>query len=100
MSIETHANPAERRKEPRLSTRRQVNLRVAGIPSNVPSQLVDVSNNGFRARHGIYTLASGHIVEFAYGNVEGRARVSWTRIAGDSVESGFQVLPNEDSDHT
>jgi len=55
--------------------------------------MLDTNSSGFRTRHSFHALVSGHIVEFAYGSVEGRARVVWTRILSDQVESGFLILP-------
>lgn len=94
MPPELHTNPSERRTETRHSASGQVKLRPVGFaPTPIPGQMVDINSSGFRARHGFQALVSGHIVEFAYGNLEGRARVVWTRILKDHVESGFLILP-------
>jgi hypothetical protein len=55
--------------------------------------MVDVNSSGFRARHSFQSLVSGSTVEFAYGSLQGRARVVWTRILSGQVESGFLILP-------
>lgn len=54
--------------------------------------LVDTSPSGFRASHGEPSLVSGLEVEFEHLGRRGRARVAWTRVAGDEVESGFFIL--------
>jgi hypothetical protein len=59
---------------------------------SVSGRLVDVSSSGFRVRHGSRALATGQIVEFAYENAAGRARVAWTTILGEHVESGFLII--------
>jgi hypothetical protein len=55
--------------------------------------LLDTSAHGFRAIHNSHALASGQIVLFEHSDISGRARVIWTRIDGDQVQSGFYVLP-------
>ena len=94
MPSETHSKPSDRRAEPRLPATGQVKLRPKGFAAaNVPGQMMDINSSGFRARHSFQTLGSGHIVDFDYGGLQGRARVVWTRILGDQVESGFMILP-------
>jgi hypothetical protein len=61
----------------------------------VLARMLDQSRSGFRARHNCPSLVSGQIVRFTRGNACGRARVVWTRIFGDCVESGFHILPSE-----
>jgi hypothetical protein len=93
MPLEAHSNPADRRTEPRRPAHGPVKLRPKGFTATgIPGQMLDINSSGFRARHSFPTLGSGHIVEFAYGSLEGRARVVWTRILGDKVESGFLIL--------
>jgi hypothetical protein len=95
MSLETHPNPDDRRAETRHPASGQVELRPEWFASttSVPGEMLDIHSGGFRARHSFQALVSGHIVEFAYGRQRGRARVVWTRILGDQVESGFMILP-------
>jgi hypothetical protein len=59
----------------------------------IEGHLVDIAASGFRARHSCQSLTSGQDVSFARRGARGRARVMWTRISGDTVESGFLVLP-------
>jgi len=93
MPLEAHSNPSDRRTEPRLPASGQVKLRPEGFATtSVPGQMLDINSGGFRARHSFQALRSGHIVEFAYGRLQGRARVVWTRILGAQVESGFLIL--------
>ena len=93
MPLEAHSNPADRRSEPRRPAHGPVKLRPKGFAAtSIPGEMLDINSSGFRARHSFPTLVSGHIVEFAYESLEGRARVVWTRILGDKVESGFLIL--------
>lgn len=57
--------------------------------------LLDESEGGFRARHHCPGLAAGQLVGIRLGGVESRARVAWTRVMGDAVESGFMLLGGE-----
>ena len=83
----------ERRVEPRLRAEGSVTLRLPGVvPANIPGHLVDTASTGFRACHGARNLVSGQIVEFDFEGAHGRARVAWTRILGEEVESGFLIL--------
>ena len=92
---EKYANPSDRRAELRRPASGHVEIRPEGFRAmSVLGEMVDINSSGFRARHGFQPLGSGHIVEFAYGSVEGRARVVWTRILSDHVESGFLILPS------
>ena len=93
MSLETHSDPSDRRTEPRRCVSVRVHLRPEGFAASVPGRIMDINSTGFRARHSFQALVSGHIVEFAYGSQLGRARVVWTRILSDHVESGFLILP-------
>jgi len=87
-------NPAERRSEPRLPATGRIRLRSSEHPgATLQGILLDVSHSGFRAVHNLPTLASGQTVLFEYSGRSGRARVVWTRIDGDQVQSGFFVLP-------
>lgn len=69
-------------------------MQCADFPgSSLQGVLLDVSTHGFRAIHNAPTLASGQTVLFEHSGRTGRARVVWTRIDGDQVQSGFYVLP-------
>jgi hypothetical protein len=59
---------------------------------SIPGHLLDTTSTGFRACHGARTLVTGQIVEFDFEAGHGRARVAWTRILGEEVESGFLIL--------
>jgi len=58
---------------------------------------LDLAKSGFRAQHHLPALRPGHVVEFEFAGGNGRARVVWTRVLGDRVESGFLILA-EDSE--
>ena len=83
----------ERRVEARRVARGQVVLWLDGSAlTTVSGHLMDIAKSGFRARHHLPTLRPGQIVEFEHVGVNGRARVVWTRILAEHVESGFLIL--------
>jgi len=84
----------ERRREPRFAAAGEVRLRAEAAASPaVKGTVIDTSARGFRARHDCHGLTSGQIVTFEHRLAAGRARIMWTRIVGDLVESGFLILP-------
>ena len=94
MPSEPSTTPTDRRAEPRPRADGRIDLRPEGFtPSLISGQMLDISRTGFRARHTFRGLTSGQMVRYAFGRVEGRARVVWTRIMADHVESGFLILP-------
>ncbi len=89
---------ADQRREPRHAAEGEVSFQFgAGAPNNargeVRAKLLDRSARGFRAQHNCSQLTCGQIVEFRLTTARGVARVVWTRILGDTVESGFLILP-------
>ncbi|HYW45242.1 MAG TPA: hypothetical protein VE959_20430 [Bryobacteraceae bacterium] len=93
MLLEPVAKGADRRSEPRRMARGQVSLWPEGFSNaTAPGRLLDSSRAGFRAQHGLKGLGPGQFVHFEHGDWEGRARVVWTRILDDHVESGFLIL--------
>lgn len=84
----------ERRREARQPASGPVRLAVPDSlqPRTVEGTLVDVSEHGFRARHNFPGLTSGQEVSFEHGARKGRARVAWTRVTPEGVESGFFIL--------
>jgi len=83
----------DRRSEPRFPVNGRVVLHVTDpLETEINGQLLDVSRNGFRARHSCRDLHSGQTVGFRHDGKSGRARVVWNRIDSDQVESGFFVL--------
>ena len=85
----------DRRAETRRKTAADVTLWLNGSPFKVPGAVKDLTKSGFRARHNAPTLRPSHIVEFELAGVSGHARVVWTRVLGDQVESGFLILAEE-----
>jgi len=85
----------ERRTEGRSVACGSVKLRPDGFAGTAQALLLDQSAHGFRARHGFKGLTNGQIVDFEHDGAAGRARVVWTRIAGDQVESGFLLATSE-----
>ena len=81
---------AEQRRETRRRGHGSVLVRSESPGSrNIQGRLVDVSDSGFRMAHDCSALTAGQYVAFAHVEAKGRARVVWTRILDDSVESGF-----------
>lgn len=66
-------------------------LDVRGL-SPVVAQLIDTSSSGFRAAHSLAVLAPGREVCFRHSLASGTARAMWTRIEGNSIQSGFLIL--------
>ncbi len=84
---------AERRREARSRAQGAVNLLVEDpAPQLIGGVLLDVSPSGFRALHQCRWLKSGREIRFQHRSAAGRARVMWSRILPDSVESGFLIL--------
>lgn len=89
-----HEHPSvydvDRRVEHREPADGIVELRfVNGGAEAHTGQLVDISENGFRAIHDFERLQSGDVVVFNLPGRSGRARVVWNRHLGHRVESGF-----------
>lgn len=83
----------DRRSEPRAAADGHVRLHRSDVlGSCVEGQLLDASAHGFRAAHQCPDLATGQVVAFEHALASGRARVIWTRITGDHVQSGFYIL--------
>ena len=94
MSRRTTPARADRRIETRTPANALVKMRLLShLAPPISGRLVDISATGFRAAHTETALSPGEIVEFDWTSAHGRARVVWTRIMGDSVESGFLILP-------
>jgi hypothetical protein len=82
----------EQRRETRRPGHGNVLVRPESPGSrDIQGRLVDVSGSGFRMAHDCSALTAGQYVTFAHVEARGRARVVWTRILDDSVESGFVV---------
>jgi len=93
------ATASEQRREPRRAARGSVEVKWSDpVPAVINGSLVDVSPSGFRMSHTCVALEAGLIVEFAYDEASGKARVVWTRVltqeshAALRVESGFVIL--------
>jgi hypothetical protein len=84
----------DRRSEPRRKARGEVLFKPSGSAA-VAGRLVDIAKSGFRAAHFLQTLRPGQVVSFEIAGFAGSARVVWTRILGDQVESGFLILKSE-----
>lgn len=83
----------EKRREPRGPGHGSVRIRWENPkPFEVEGRLKDYSPSGFRMRHSSHDLTAGQLVEFQHFASKGHARVVWTRITGDAVETGFLVV--------
>jgi hypothetical protein len=88
----TGTNPAvaEQRRETRRRGIGEVLVRSESPGSrDILGRLVDVSDSGFRMAHDCAALTAGQYVAFSHVEAKGRARVVWTRIVDEAVESGF-----------
>jgi len=89
---------AEKRSEPRQSSTGDISLVFADSNAStglreVHGRLIDRSGSGFRVVHEFAGLTCGQMVQFRMPpSFTGRARVVWTRIAGQHVESGFFIV--------
>jgi hypothetical protein len=84
---------ADRRREKRRAAEGEVRLFIdEPLPFETSGRLVDVSKGGFRAAHHYAELGAGREVRFRHQSAEGKARVVWTRILAQDIESGFMVL--------
>lgn len=101
VSTAVHAagESSDHRNESRKAVEGAISLVVAGMgakagPSEVRGRLVDHSANGFRMEHSFAGLSCGQMVQCRFDDSSPKtARVVWTRIHGERVESGFFVLP-------
>jgi len=83
----------EKRREPRGPGRGMVRVQWENPKLfEVEGRLRDYSPSGFRMRHESQDLSAGQLVDFWHFSAKGRARVVWTRITGDAVETGFLVV--------
>ncbi|OLB28725.1 MAG: hypothetical protein AUH13_18555 [Acidobacteria bacterium 13_2_20CM_58_27] len=88
------AHAEERRRNPRREVQGVILLDILKSDlrsSPIRASLIDLSASGFRASHASKELCSDQEVTFFHDEGEGRARVVWTRIVGQSVESGFLI---------
>ena len=89
----SEAQAQERRKKLRRHAEGGVCLSIRDSDSpEIRGLLVDVSASGFRAAHSFKQLCPGQEVAFRHEAGGGVARVVWTRILGQTVESGFFIL--------
>jgi hypothetical protein len=91
------ASPFDRRKKPRRPVSAEgVLYSSAPEPLTIPCCLLDISANGFRASHGHAELAPGTEVRLRSPYTgEVLARVVWTAIVNERIESGFYMGPDE-----
>ena len=86
-------SPVDRRTEPRQPAQGDIRLRQTGVAAApFVGSLVDLSPQGFRARHCCLALASGDRVDFEFQGRSGAARAMWTRIVDREAETGFNIL--------
>jgi hypothetical protein len=88
--------PGERRAEPRSPAEGDVTFWLhSSSRSRVAGRLLDLANSGFRAQHCSPCVLAGEEVDFQIATRSGRARVVWTRIVGEIVESGFLIVAKD-----
>ena len=82
----------EGRRSPRRQCSGEVLLSCDAHPlSEIRGTLRDISEEGFRVAHHCAELSAGQQVRFAHPFAQGVATLMWTRVLGESVESGFHV---------
>ena len=83
----------DRRHEPRFKASGQVFL-ILEEPQSlaIPGRIIDQSDHGMRVEHMYAALNSGVLVQIDSGAGKYTARVVWTRIKDDGVESGFYLF--------
>ena len=82
----------DRRVEPREAASGEVHLCQSVTPGTpFLGHLLDIAASGFRARHEQFSLTSGELIDFEFAGNRGVARVVWTRIVENQVETGFRV---------
>lgn len=88
------SNWQEKRREARRVANGPVKLVVLESldARTVHGSLLDISDHGFRAAHGFAGMTCGQEVAFEHEGRCGRARVAWTRVTQEGVESGFFLL--------
>jgi len=93
------ASHVEQRAEHRHAAQGEVrfifdeNGSARGSSKEIRGKLLDRSTSGFRAEHDCPELTSGQVVRFQLAaSTKGQARVIWTRILGDRVETGFLII--------
>jgi hypothetical protein len=80
----------EWRRRPRQSGRGEILLYVEQpLACRLPARLADSSQGGFRAVHHFAALTAGQEIRYRRNGCLGRARVIWTRVLPDHVETGF-----------
>lgn len=85
----------DRRREPRESAPSEVLLYVEQpLACRIPACLLDSTARGFRASHHFAALSTGQEIRYRNQHRQGRARVVWTRVLPDHVETGFVLLPS------
>lgn len=83
----------EKRREARAPGRGSVRVNWENAKQyEVEGRLRDYSPSGFRMRHHSPDLTAGQLVQYVHFSAKGRARVVWTRITGEEVETGFLVV--------
>ena len=83
----------DRRGEARFHATGEVRLVIGGPQSlSIPARILDVSQHGIRVEHMYAALTSGRLIQVDSGSSQFTARVVWTRIKNDGVESGLYLL--------
>ena len=83
----------EKRGSGRLPARSPVELSYGRkLGARRIGELLNVGRGGFRVRHHDARIHAGKLVAFRHQFAEGFARVTWTKLRGDSFESGFENI--------
>lgn len=83
----------EHRREPRFLCRGEIWLALRfPEPIQLKANLVDISNNGFRAAYEGCLLPANTEIHFRHHLFLGRARVVWSQQFAGRSQSGFMVI--------
>jgi hypothetical protein len=81
---------ADRRMEPRFEVSGEVRLIVNHL--YVPGRLLNLSDHGMRVEHMYSALTSGQVLQVQVQGQVRTAKVVWSRIREEGVQTGFYLL--------
>ncbi len=84
----------DRRSTRRFAVEGEVTLSfVDTVPREVIGQLTDYSGEGFSVTHSYCRFIADQSVRYQHVLGNGHAKVVWNRIIGETVETGFLIVP-------
>jgi hypothetical protein len=93
MDLKDNLERPERRKEDRLPQSGAIEISFEDPnPVMIRADLIEISDQGFRATHDSKALAPGLEIQYAREGSSGTARVIWTHVLEGRCVSGFLIL--------